>query len=120
MIKIFNSKVLEIKDLTSDVKLFRISVPNDFDFKAGQYLSLSVIRRDGKKIRKPFSISNSPLNKNKYVEFCIKIIQDGLASEFLKTLKKGDRLELFGPLGKFFVPSLDRNLIFIASGVGIA
>lgn len=120
MIKIFKSEVLKIKDLTFDVKLFRFSVPKDFDFKAGQYLSLSVIRSDGKKIRKPISISNPPKKRNKYIEFCIKIIQGGLASEFLKTLKKSDEVELFGPIGKFIVNDLNKDLFFIAAGVGIA
>ena len=73
MIKIFNSQVLEIKDLTSDIKTLKLSVPNDFEFRAGQYLSLSVFREDGKKIRKPFSISNLP-DRNGFIEFCIKII----------------------------------------------
>jgi Na+-transporting NADH:ubiquinone oxidoreductase subunit F len=118
MIKIFNSKVLEARDLTADVKSLKLSVPDDFEFKAGQYLSLSVIREDGKKIRKPLSIAN-PEEKG-IIEFCIKIIPKGLASEFVKTLKAEEEVELFGPAGRFVVNDSDKDLIFIASGVGIA
>jgi len=120
MIKIFNSRILETKDLTSGVKSLKLSVPRDFDFKAGQYLSLSVPRNDGKKIRKPLSIANPPQSRNESIEFCIKIIPNGLASEFVKTLNKGDEVELFGPAGKFVVSDFNKDLIFIASGVGIA
>lgn len=118
MIKIFNSQVLEIKDLTSDIKTLKLSVPNDFEFRAGQYLSLSVFREDGKKIRKPFSISNLP--DSGFIEFCIKIISGGLASEFVKTLVYGNEVELFGPAGKFVINDFNKDLIFIAAGVGIA
>ncbi len=120
VIKIFNSNVLETKNLTHDVKCIRLSVPDNFEFKAGQYLSLSIIRGDGKKIRKPFSISNSPKKKNTFIEFCIKIVPNGLASEFIKTLKQGNEVELFGPAGKFTVNDFNKDLIFIAAGVGIA
>ena len=119
-ISIFSSKVLETKDLTSDVKFLRLSVPKDFNFKAGQYLSLSVMRSDGKKIRKPFSISNAPGKKGEPIDFCAKLIPGGLASEYIKALKRGDEVELFGPAGKFVVTDSDKDLVFIASGVGIA
>lgn len=119
MINIFNSKVLKVEDLTAETKLIRLSVPENFKFKAGQYLSLTVFH-NGRKIRRPFSISNPPKENNKFIELCIKIIPNGLASEFIKSLKEGDEVELFGPAGKFIVDNLDRNLIFIASGVGIA
>jgi ferredoxin-NADP reductase len=118
MIKIFNSRILDTKDLTPDVKSLKLSVPKDFEFKAGQYLSLSVIRNDGKKIRKPLSISNSP--EKGIIQFCIKIIPRGLASEFVKILKAGDEVELFGPAGKFVVNNFDKDLFFISAGVGIA
>jgi len=119
-VEIFSSKVIGIGNLTSDVKWIRLSVPSNFDFKAGQYLSLSVINKNGQRIRKPFSIVNSPKIRNENIEFCAKIIPGGLASEFIKKLKTGDNVELFGPIGKFVVNSPDKDLIFIASGVGIA
>ena len=104
--------------MIADVKSLKLSVPDDFEFKAGQYLSLSVIREDGKKIRKPLSIAN-PAEKG-IIEFCIKIISGGLASEFVKTLKLGEEVELFGPAGKFVINDFDKDLTFIAAGVGIA
>lgn len=118
MIKTFNSRILKTRDLTHDVKLLKLSVPEDFEFKPGQYLSLSVIRYDGKKIRKPLSISSPPEKRD--IEFCIKIIPNGLASEFVRTLKSGDEVELFGPAGKFIANDFEKDLIFIASGIGIA
>jgi len=47
-----------------------------------------------------------------------------LASEFLRKAKEGQEVELFGPAGKFVLDlngkDKDKDLMFIASGVGIA
>ncbi len=123
MISIFKSKILEIEKPTRDLRIIRLSVPKDFEFKAGQYLSLSVFRSDGAKIRRPLSISNPPSKKgkNNCIEFCIKLIPKGLASGYIKKLKVGDEVELFGPAGKFLIhEDENKDLIFLAAGVGIA
>ena len=119
MIKIFESKILEAKFLNPYVKYLKFSVPKDFNFKAGQYLSLSVFI-DGKKFRNPYSITTIP--NNKFVEFCIKLVENGKASDFVKNLKKGDKIELFGPAGKFIINenSKNKDLIFISAGTGIS
>lgn len=120
MIRIFRSEVLEIKNPVRDVKFVKLSVPDDFGFAAGQYLSMSIMGKDGKKIRRPFSISNAPIGRNRFVEFCIKIIPGGLASDFVLRLKKKDEVELFGPAGKFIVSDAEKDIFLVAAGVGIA
>ena len=119
MIKIFESKILEAKFLNQYVKYLKFSVPKDFNFKAGQYLSLSVFI-DGKKFRNPYSITTIP--NGKFAEFCIKLVENGKASDFVKNLKKGDKIELFGPAGKFIINenSKNKDLIFISAGTGIS
>ena len=119
MIKIFESKILEARFLNKYVKYLKFSVPKDFNFKAGQYLSLSVFI-DGKKFRNPYSITTIP--NGKFAEFCIKLVENGKASDFVKNLKKGDKIELFGPAGKFVINenSKDKDLIFISAGTGIS
>lgn len=118
MISVFNSKVLEIKNLPGEVKILQLSVPDNFSFRAGQYVSISV-PIDGKKLRRPYSIASSP-SKKKSIELCIKIV-NGLASNYVKTLSEGDEIELFGPAGKFilFGDSLQRDIVFVAVGTGI-
>lgn len=117
--KIFNSRVLEIKDVTPSVKHLKLSVSSGIEFKAGQYFSMSVLK-NGKKFRKPFSVINIPSNNDK-IEFLIKLIPNGIASEFIRNLKTGDEVELFGPVGRFVIgEDFNGDVIFIASGVGIA
>ncbi|PIO08244.1 hypothetical protein COU59_02125 [Candidatus Pacearchaeota archaeon CG10_big_fil_rev_8_21_14_0_10_34_12] len=119
MAKEFESTVLETKNLTDSVKLIRFSLPEQFTFIPGQYLSVTRIA-EGKKLRTPYSIA-SPCGKN-FGEFCVKVINVGKTSSYLNTLKKGDKLELFGPFGRFTIDenSKPKDLIFISSGTGIS
>ena len=117
-IRIFESKILEIKSLNPSVKYLKFSLPKNFEFKAGQYVSLSVFI-DGKKFRIPYSLATTP--GNKFAEFYIKLVKNGKSSNFIKTLKEGDKIELFGPIGKFIIDenSKKKDLIFISTGTGI-
>ncbi|MEK6897893.1 MAG: FAD-dependent oxidoreductase [Nanoarchaeota archaeon] len=119
MIKIFNSEVLDIKNSGGNVKCLKFSAPDEFDFKSGQFVSLSV-PVDEKKIRRPFSIASPP--KRNFIELCVKIIPGGLASGFIAKLKKGDAVEFLGPAGRFVINENSRNkdIIFIAAGTGLA
>ena len=119
MIQIFQSEILYVKNLPGSVKIFKLSVPENFSFRAGQYVSISV-PFDGKKIRRPYSIASSPKEKG-FIELCIKIIPSGLASNYIMNLKKGDKVELFGPAGRFLIygDSLQRNIVFVSAGTGI-
>jgi len=117
MIKEFKSEILETINLSSDVKSIKIKRPKDFDFKAGQYVSISFSLKETK-LRKPYSIASSP-NEKEFLEICIKRI--GKVSNYICDLKKGDNVELFGPAGTFVInePFKQKDLIFIATGTGI-
>jgi len=121
MVSIFLSTVLKIADLSHDVKLLRISVPNNFEFLAGQYVSITIVDADGKKIRRPYSIASSPSKKG-FIELCVKKVDGGLASNFIHNLKKGDIAEFLGPVGNFVINenSKNKDLIFVSTGTGIA
>ena len=114
----FESRVLEARELTHDVKSVRASVPDDFFFRPGQYVSLSVMI-DGKKIRVPYSIASTP--EKKYVELCVRRIENGRASNHVWNLRKGDVAEFFGPLGRFGLKeNQEKDLFFICTGTGIS
>ena len=119
MIKEFKAKVSEIDDLAPDVRLIKLSYPEGFQFKAGQYISISV-KNKNIKIRRPYSIASSPAKKN-CIELCVKNV-NGLATNYLFSLKKDDKIEFLGPMGRFILnkSSKMKGLIFIAVGTGIA
>ena len=118
-IRIFESKILETKSLNPSVKYLKFSLPKNFEFKAGQYVSLSIFA-DGKKLRVPYSLATVP--NNEFAEFCVKLVENGKSSNFVKNLRKNDQIELFGPAGKFIIDenSKNKDLIFISAGTGIS
>ena len=120
MIQTFKSEILKTEMANDSVKLLKLSVPENFQFKAGQYVSLSV-PFEGKKYRKPFSIASFP-GKEKAIELCVKILENSFTTDYISKLQKGEKVELFGPAGKFIIhkDSLEKDLFFIAVGTGIA
>ena len=121
----FQSEVINIIQLTNNVKHFTISVPKDFSFTPGQYISIIKDNpNNGIKLRRPYSIVskvNSNISYNS-IDLCIKILENGNITPLLNKLKKGDKIECLGPLGNFKISeeSKDKNTIFISTGVGIA
>lgn len=119
MVDTFQSKILEKKWLTKDVLLLSITVPESFDFKAGQYVMFNMTV-DGVMKLKPYSILSPPSQKGQ-LDFCIKIIDGGHASESFKVLNVADELTVKGPFGHFVLQmdSQCDEYWFIGTGTGI-
>ncbi len=115
--KTLPAKISFIKKLTADViKLVLRFPPNaGFAFLPGQYVN--IIKGS---IKRSYSIAGSKgLNA---LEFYIKNHEQGQMSKYLfGEAKENDLLRVEGPLGSFFLreDSL-KNLIFLATGTGIA
>lgn len=113
----FESEVIETVDLSPSVKNIKLSVPKDFNFIPGQYVSL-IFSFEGKKIRRPYSISSMP-NNSGYIDLCIKILETGIITPLISKLKKKDRVEILGPLGEFIIKNKSKEIVFISTGSGI-
>ena len=109
--------ILEVKkSLAGDVYFFRFRLisPESMNFEAGQYI---FFRIEGK--TRIYSIASPPYEKNK-IELVVKILPNGLASSFLKSLKENEKVEFFGPAGMFTLKDEDMPMVFMATGTGIA
>ena len=119
MVKDYNAKIIEIKELTSSVRLFTLDLNEEFEFNAGQFVSLSQ-EINGETIRRGYSIASPPDNSSK-IELCIKHIKGGKMTTELFKKKVEDSVIIKGPLGIF---TLDKGtkekLVFIGTGTGIA
>jgi len=114
-----NIEVKEKKQITHDVILLSFNVPDEFNFQAGQFVSL-VMEKDGLKRPRSYSILNPPTQKGQ-LDICIKIVQGGFASEIFEKTKVGDKFLMRGPLGHFVFQEDDsEEYWFIASGTGMA
>jgi NAD(P)H-flavin reductase len=114
---IFSVKLVEKTSLNQDVFELKFNKPEDFKYEAGQFVQFLI--PDGDK-KSPRSYSISSLPKENYIEFCVKIIPNGLASTYFKNMKIGDELELKGPLGRFVSNESKNNTCLVATGVGLA
>ena len=116
--KIIPSKISVIEKLTNDVikVVLRLPPNSNFRFNSGQYVN--IIKGN---ITRSYSIANCSDHKNQ-LEFFIKNYENGLMSDyFFKEAKINDLLRLEGPIGTFFLrDSSFKNIIFLATGTGIA
>jgi ferredoxin-NADP reductase len=109
--------ILAVLDETPDIKTFRMSRPDGFDFTAGQFLTVR-IQVDGKTVQRAYSISSAPLARG-YLEISVKRI--GLVSSVLhSSIRPGAMVTVRPPAGTFVYPSGDdRPLVLVAGGIGI-
>ncbi|AZL68746.1 MULTISPECIES: benzoate 1,2-dioxygenase electron transfer component BenC [Pseudomonas] len=89
---------------------------NRLAFLPGQYVNLKV---PGSEQSRAYSFSSLP--KDGEVSFLIRNVPGGLMSSFLTGLAKaGDSMSLAGPLGSFYLRPIQRPLLLLAGGTGLA
>jgi ring-1,2-phenylacetyl-CoA epoxidase subunit PaaE len=93
---------------------------SDFQFKAGQYITLKVVINDVE-LRRDYSICSSP--KSGELRVAVKAVKDGTFSKYAnQTLKIGDVIEVSAPNGRFVFEPNDANartIAAFAAGSGI-
>ncbi|MBS3169338.1 hypothetical protein J4210_02535 [Candidatus Woesearchaeota archaeon] len=120
VIQTFSGTVVEQKMLTADVLFLSLAIPETFSFNAGQFVTIK-ITQSGVTRLKSYSIFNPPTPRGK-LDFCIKIIDGGFASEEFKRTKRGDSFELKGPFGHFLFDEKNTSseYWFLGAGTGVA
>lgn len=108
-------KIIATKDVTHNVRSFRIEKPNGYTFEPGQATEVSINKEKWKDERRPFTFTS--LNEWPYLEFTIKMYGDhqGVTNE-LRTLKAGDELIIRDVWGAI---AYKGEGYFIAGGAGI-
>jgi len=93
---------------------------DDFQFKAGQYITLKTTI-NGNEVRRDYSLCSSP--KSGILKVAVKEVEDGTFSSYANNkLRVGDVLEVAPPKGRFvFEPndSKTKNIALFAAGSGI-
>ncbi|MBI2103087.1 hypothetical protein HYT55_04560 [Candidatus Woesearchaeota archaeon] len=119
-IQTFTGTVVNREMLTDDVLFLSMTVPETFSFKAGQFITIKITRERVTRL-KSYSLFNPPSRKGK-LDFCIKIIESGFASEVFKKTKVGDTFELKGPFGHFVFDENNglQEHWFLGAGTGVA
>ncbi|MDW7733022.1 MAG: FAD-binding oxidoreductase [Methanolobus sp.] len=112
----FEEAVIEILPRSKTIKSFRFKRPDDFDFKAGQYIIVT-IGINGKKTHKPFSLSSSPTEKE-HIEFTKKLTGHEF-SNVLDSMEIGDIAGISGPYGKMTFEGEYDRIVLLSGGIGV-
>jgi ferredoxin-NADP reductase len=113
-------KIVDVIMETSHAKTLVLDVPGWPGHLAGQHVDVRLTAEDGYQAQRSYSIASPPTQKT--LAITIERLDDGEVSPYLTdALALGDRLELRGPIGGYFVwePSLRGPLFLIAGGSGI-
>jgi len=116
-----SATVVALHDETATARTLRFEVPDWPGHTAGQRVDVRLTASDGYSAVRSYSIASAP-STNKLVEISVERLPDGEVSPYLaQEIALGDRLELRGPVGGWFVwrPTQTEPVQLIAGGSGI-
>src|SRR6187397_281559 len=109
------AKVAAVAAETASVRTITLDVPDWPGHRAGQHLDIRLTDEDGYVAERSYSIASAP---GEPLAITVERLDDGEVSPYLvDELRPGDRIELRGPVGGYFVWEPDRGgPIFLAAG----
>ncbi len=113
-------KVTELIKETNRVSSLVLDVPGWPGHLAGQHVDVRLTAEDGYQAQRSYSIASPP--EDSRVTLTVERLDEGEVSPYLVgELRVGDRVELRGPIGGYFVWEAgdERPLLLIAGGSGI-
>jgi benzoate/toluate 1,2-dioxygenase reductase subunit len=94
----------------------RLDNPSGLGFLPGQYVNLQIPNTDQ---TRSYSFSSGPQAEE--VTFLLRNTPTGALPTYLRgSGQVGDRIELKGPLGSFYLRPVQRPVLFLAGGTGLA
>ena len=114
------AEVVNVVPETPRVKTIAFDVPDWPGHRAGQHVDVRLTAEDGYQAQRSYSIASVPDGTR--VELTVERLEDGEVSPYLTDeLRQGDRIELRGPVGGYFVwePAQGGPLLLVAGGSGV-
>ncbi len=112
--------VVEVVDETPRVRSIALDVPEWPGHRAGQHVDVRLTAEDGYQAQRSYSIASAPGEET--LLLTVERLDDGEVSPYLVgELRPGDKLELRGPIGGYFVwtPELGGPVLLVAGGSGV-
>lgn len=114
-----SATVVDIKAETPTAKTFRFVLPHPSTHLAGQHYIVRLTAPDGYSAQRSYSVASAP-DGSAEIDLTIERLRDGEVSTFLHDeVVVGDRLELRGPIGGWFVWRADTPALLIGGGSGV-
>ena len=112
--------VVELVEETPRTKSIALELPDWSGHRAGQHVDVRLTAEGGYQAQRSYSIASAPEDDN--LVLTVERLEDGEVSPYLvEELRPGDRLELRGPIGGYFVweAALAGPLLLVAGGSGV-
>ena len=91
---------------------------HEFTYLPGQFITIH-IERDGKILRRSYSIANVPTQNNR-IEFAAGYVDGGPGTDLLFNLKPGDSINITGPFGRLILKDeIPKRYILVATSTGV-
>jgi ferredoxin-NADP reductase len=115
------ASITNITPETGKVKTFTLTLPAWIRHRAGQHYDIRLTAEDGYQAQRSYSVASAPEREGE-VDLTIERIEDGEVSTYLHDIAvPGDRIEVRGPIGGYFVweATMTEPLLLIAGGSGV-
>jgi ferredoxin-NADP reductase len=112
--------VAKVIEETSTVRTLIVDVPGWPGHRAGQHVDVRLTAEDGYQTQRSYSIASAP--EDARLALTIERLKEGEVSSYLcGEAREGDRFELRGPIGGYFVWDVSEGgpLLVVAGGSGI-
>lgn len=113
-------EVTELIDETPRVRSIVLDVANWSGHRAGQHVDVRLTAEDGYQAQRSYSIASAP--EDSRLAITVELLPDGEVSSYLfGELRRGDQLELRGPIGGYFVWEASKGgpLLLVGGGSGV-
>lgn len=113
--------VKSVRTETPEVKTLTLALPDWTAHRPGQHYDVRLTAADGYSAQRSYSIASEP-ERSGEIDITVERIADGEVSPFLDdTVVVGDRFEVRGPIGGYFVwdRSIGGRLMLVAGGSGV-
>jgi ferredoxin-NADP reductase len=112
--------VAELIDETPQVKTIVLDAADWPGHRAGQHVDVRLTAEDGYQAQRSYSIASAP--EDELLAITVEKLEDGEVSPYLaEELRVGDKLELRGPIGGYFVWAAEQGgpLLLVGGGSGV-
>ena len=113
------AEVAAVREETPRVSTLELEVPGWSDHRAGQHLDVRLTAEDGYQAQRSYSIASAP---GEPLAITVERLEDGEVSPYLVgEAHEGDRFEVRGPIGGYFVWDADEPepVLLVAGGSGV-
>ena len=113
--------VTAVRGETPTVRSLTLGLAGWAGHRPGQHVDLRLTAEDGYSVERSYSIASEP-ERTQEIDITVERIEGGEVSPFLhEVVLPGDRLEVRGPIGGYFVweAALGGPLLLVAGGSGV-